>query len=75
MIAKSLYLQCDPDGNQYVLLEEIVYHRCLPAAEKLPDQKIVRADGKIYLKHTTSGLQLCCQLKLAKECNLCIAVE
>jgi hypothetical protein len=24
MIAEPLYLQCDPDGNQYVLLEEIV---------------------------------------------------
>jgi hypothetical protein len=26
MIAESLYLQCDPDGNQHVLLEEIVDH-------------------------------------------------
>jgi hypothetical protein len=26
MIAESLYLQCDPDGNQYFLLEEIVGH-------------------------------------------------
>jgi hypothetical protein len=26
MIAESLYLQCDPDGKQYVLLEEIVGH-------------------------------------------------
>ncbi len=25
-IAESLYLQCDPDGNQYVLLDEIVDH-------------------------------------------------
>jgi hypothetical protein len=25
-IAESLYSQCDPDGNQYVLLEEIVDH-------------------------------------------------
>jgi hypothetical protein len=24
MIAESLYSQCDPDSNQYVLLEEIV---------------------------------------------------
>ncbi len=29
MIAESLYLQCDPDGKQYVLLEEIVDHRPL----------------------------------------------
>jgi hypothetical protein len=26
MIAESLYLQCDPNSNQYVLLEEIVDH-------------------------------------------------
>jgi hypothetical protein len=63
MIAGSLYLQCDPNGNQYVLLEEIVDHRCLPAAIKLSDQKIVRADGKTYLKHSTIGWQLCCQWK------------
>jgi hypothetical protein len=63
MIAESFYLQCDPDGNQYVLLEEIVDHQCLPAAIKLSDQKIVRADGKTYLKHSTIGWQLCCQWK------------
>jgi hypothetical protein len=37
MIAESLYLQCDPDGNQYVLLKEIVDYRCVPAAVKLSD--------------------------------------
>ncbi len=26
MIAESLFLQCDPKGKQYVLLEEIVDH-------------------------------------------------
>jgi hypothetical protein len=40
MIAKSLYLQCDQDGNQYVLLEKIVDHQCLLTAVKLPNQKI-----------------------------------
>ncbi len=37
MIAESLYSQCDPDGNQYVLLEKIVNHQCLPTAIKLSD--------------------------------------
>jgi hypothetical protein len=59
----SLYSQCDPDGNQYVLLEEIVDHQRLPTAIKLSDQKIVRADGKTYLKRSTIGWQLCCQWK------------
>jgi hypothetical protein len=63
MIAESLYLQCHPDGNQYVLLEEIVDHQRLPTAIKLSVQKIVRADGKTYLKHSTIGWQLCCQWK------------
>jgi hypothetical protein len=63
MIAESLFLQCDPDGNQYVLLEEIVDHRCLPAAAKLSDQKIIRANDKTYLKRSTIGWQLCCQWK------------
>jgi hypothetical protein len=63
MIAESLYLQCDPDGNQYVLLEEIVNHQHLPTAIELSNQKIIRADGKTYLKHSTVGWQLCCQWK------------
>jgi hypothetical protein len=61
MIAESLYSQCDPDGNQYVLLEEIVNHRHLPAAIELSDQKIFRPDGNTYLKRSTVGWQLCCQ--------------
>jgi hypothetical protein len=37
MIAESLYSQCDPDGNQYVLLEEVVDHQRLPTAIKLSE--------------------------------------
>ena len=61
MIAESLYLQCDPNGNQYVLLEEIVDYRRLTTAIKLSDQKNVCANGKTYLKRSTIGWQLCCQ--------------
>jgi hypothetical protein len=32
LIAESLFSQCDPDGNQYVLLDEIVDHRHLATA-------------------------------------------
>jgi hypothetical protein len=63
MIAESLFLRYDLDSNEYVLLEEIVDHRCLPAAVKLPDQKVFSTDGKTYLKRTTIGWQLCCQWK------------
>ena len=63
LIAESLYSQCDPDGNQYVLLSSIVDHRRLDSAIKLADQKVVRADGRTYLKRSTVGWQLCCQWK------------
>jgi hypothetical protein len=58
-IAESLHSQCDPDGNQYVLLEEIVDHQRLHTAVKLSDQKTVHANGKTYLKRSTIGWQLC----------------
>ena len=51
-IAESLYSQCDPDGNHYVLLEEIVDYQRLPTAVKLSDQKTVRANGKTYQSKT-----------------------
>jgi hypothetical protein len=44
-------------------LEEIVNHQHLPAAIKLSDQIIVRADGKTYLKGSNVGWLLCCQWK------------
>jgi hypothetical protein len=63
MIAESSYSTCDPGGNQYVLLEEIVDRQHLPAAVKLSDQNIVHTDGKTYLKRSTIGWQLRCQWK------------
>ena len=63
MIAESLFSECDPDENQYVLLDEIVDHRHLPTAIQLADQKVVRANGRTYLKRLTIGWQICCQWK------------
>jgi hypothetical protein len=63
LIAELLFSQCDPDGNQYVLLDEIVDHRCLPTAIRLADQKVVRANGRTYLTRSTIGWQICCQWK------------
>ncbi len=44
-------------------LDEIVDHRCTDSAIKLADQKVVRANGKTYLRRSTIGWQLCCQWK------------
>ncbi len=63
LIAESLFSQCNPDGNQYVLLDEIVYHRRLPMVIKLADQKVTRANSRTYLKRSTIGWQICCQWK------------
>ncbi len=39
LIAEAMYAQCNPDGNQYVLLDSIIDHRQLDTAIRPPDQK------------------------------------
>jgi hypothetical protein len=63
LIAEAMYAQCNPDGNQYVLLYSIIDHRQLDTAIRPPDQKVVRPDGWTYMKHSTIGWQVCCQWK------------
>ena len=46
LIAELMYSQCDPDGNQYLLLADIIDHRSLTNAKKLANQKVIRADGR-----------------------------
>ncbi len=60
-IAESIYAQCDPDGNHYLLLADIVDNRSMDNAIKLADQKVVHADSLTYLRRLTVGWQLCCQ--------------
>jgi hypothetical protein len=63
LIAEAMYVQCDPDENQYVLLDSIIDHQRLDSAIRPLDQKVVRPDGRTYLRHSTVGWQLCCQWK------------
>jgi hypothetical protein len=65
MIVESLYSQCDPNGHEYVLLDENVDHRRTGTdlAIKLADQKVVHANGRTYLRRSTIGWQLCCLWK------------
>ncbi len=63
MITESLYSQCDPHGHEYILLDEIVDHKCTDTAIKLADQNVVRANGRTHLRHSTIRWQLCCQWK------------
>ena len=34
LIASAMYVQCNPDGNQYVLLDSLVDHRCLDCEDR-----------------------------------------
>jgi hypothetical protein len=55
LIAEAMYAQCNPDRNQYVLLDCIIDHRRLDAAMRPSDQKVVRPGGCTHLKHSTIG--------------------
>jgi hypothetical protein len=60
-IADAIYAQCDPDGNQYLLLEALIDHRCNDNAVKLADQMTIHENGKQYQRRSTAGWQICCQ--------------
>jgi hypothetical protein len=55
LIAEAMYVQCDPDRNQYVLLDSINVHKRLDSAIRPLDQKVVRLDGHTYLRCSTIG--------------------
>jgi hypothetical protein len=58
MIAEAIYVQCSPNGNQYVLLDSIIDHRQLDDAMRPSDRKVVRPDGCTHLKRSTIGWQV-----------------
>ncbi len=45
LIAETMYAQCDPDGNQYVLLDAIIDYRRNDLALRLSDQIVSRPNG------------------------------
>ena len=55
LIAESMYAQCDPDGNQCVLLDSIIDYYRLDAATKLSDQTVVRNSGGTFKQRNTIG--------------------
>ena len=54
-IAQSMYAQCDPDGNQYVIFDSIVDFRRSTTALCYAEQKFFKADGRSFMCRTTSG--------------------
>jgi hypothetical protein len=61
LIVEAMYVQCNPDGNQYVLLDSIIDHRQLDTAIRPSDQKVLRPNRWTYMKRSTIGWQVCCQ--------------
>ena len=58
-IAQSMYAQCDPDGDQYVMFDSIVDFRRSTTALCYADQKVFKADGRSFMRRTTAGWHLC----------------
>jgi hypothetical protein len=55
LIAEAMYMQCDPDGNQYVLLDSIIDHRRLDTVIRPSDQKVVPPNRWTYMKCSIIG--------------------
>ena len=61
VIAQSMYAQCDPEGNIYVLMDSIVDWRRSTTALGYEDQVALKQDGRTFMRRCTKGWQLCVQ--------------
>ena len=62
VIAEHLLSQCDPNGNQYQLMDDIVDHRSDQTAVTDKD-RFVTVNGRKHPRKTTTGWFLCVQWK------------
>lgn len=62
VIAENMYAQCDEEGNQYVLFDEIVDYRKDDTAVTPMDQILV-VNGRSSMRKTTIGWKLCVRWK------------
>ena len=62
MIAENMYAQCNPDGQQFLILDDIVDHRKTDEA-LLETNSTFKLKGKEYQIKSTKGWQLCIQWK------------
>jgi len=58
IIAENMYSQCDPYGNQYLLMDAIVDHKTSAKAVKFAD-RFVTVNGRQHHRKTTAGWKLC----------------
>jgi hypothetical protein len=53
--AEAMYVQCDPNGNQYILLDSLIDHRHLDLAIQPTNQKVVRRNRRTYMQRNNIG--------------------
>jgi len=58
-IAENMYTQCDTEGNQYLLLDEIVDWQRDDSAIKSEDKYVYSRNGNRHYRKTTRGWKLC----------------
>jgi hypothetical protein len=64
IIAESMmYAQADLDGNQYLLLSEIIDHKSDGNALHIDDSHFTTATGRKKIMRTTKGWKLCVKWK------------
>ena len=62
VIAENMWAQCNLDGTQQILLQDIIDHKFTKEAVKFAD-RFVYIDGRRYMKKSTKGVLLLCQFK------------
>ncbi|KAL7474135.1 LOW QUALITY PROTEIN: hypothetical protein ACHAW6_000128 [Cyclotella cf. meneghiniana] len=62
-IAEALYAQCISDGNQYMMLDTIVYFRKNPNVAISWNDQVKIINGKKVVSCSTHGWELCCEWK------------
>ena len=63
VIAENMVAMCDADGNQFLLLDQIIDHQFDDnVAMKIADQEYIH-NGRKYMKKTTKGVKLCARWK------------
>ena len=63
VIAQIIYAQCDPDSNQYLMLDYIADFRRSTTALCYSEQNFVIKNGLTYRCRSTAVWKLCCQWK------------
>ncbi|KAL7478281.1 hypothetical protein ACHAW6_004053 [Cyclotella cf. meneghiniana] len=63
ILAEAIYAPCDPDDNQNVILDSIMYYQKNPDVAISCHNQVKIVDGKKVVSHSTQGWELCFEWK------------